>query len=66
MLQVEAKNKRFRVYKMVMENFFSPEKFNHFREESRSVYLLINKDNSIPNLFEKIKKSFCVYIFKKE
>ena len=48
-----------------MENFFSPEKFYHFRDENRSAYLLINKDNSIPDLFEKIKKELMA-IFKKE
>lgn len=51
--------KRFRIYRQVMEYFFSLEKFFHFYDISSSSYMLINKDNPLDtpkgNLFEQIK-----------
>lgn len=65
-LQTEdsSKNtKRFRVYKCVMENFFSPLNFTHYIKEESSMYLILNnlnlKDN--PNVLSQIEKMIVEY-----
>lgn len=40
--------KRFRVYRRIMENLFSPERFVHYRLEDSSIYLLINRNADDP------------------
>lgn len=40
--------KRFRVYKRIMENLFSPERFAHYQLEQSSIYLLINRNLQDP------------------
>ncbi len=40
--------KRFRVYKRIMENLFSPERFAHYQLEQSSIYLLINRNAEDP------------------
>ncbi len=50
--------KRFRVYRRVMENFFSPVHFTHYVYEKQSAYLMLNKDSSEPDLLEKVEDMF--------
>lgn len=63
----KANTKRFRIYKRVMENFFSPEKFFHFIEVKSSCYLLVNKDNPNKDLAVHITEMLdSLYIFEKD
>jgi hypothetical protein len=57
---------RFRVYKKVMENFFSLEKFYHFKDIKTSAYLLINRDNPDTDLFPKIRDMLLAVYDKSE
>jgi len=41
--------KRFRIYRQVMENFFSPIHFSHYSLSEESVYLMLNNTMSKPN-----------------
>ncbi len=50
--------KRFRVYRRVMQNKFSPVQFNHFVLVKNSCYLMINTDNSEPLLLDNIETMF--------
>ena len=50
--------KRFRIYKRIMENSFSPFTFNHRIYEDESAYILLNKDNAEQNLLEKVEQVF--------
>lgn len=34
---------RFSIYKKIMENFFDPKQFYHFKDSNKYLYLLINK-----------------------
>lgn len=58
--QGEEKNntKRFRLYKMIVENFVSPIQFTHHTLMAKSAYLLLNKDNTESNLLNKIELYF--------
>lgn len=40
--------KRFRLYKRIMENLFSPERFVHYQVEQANIYLLINRTSESP------------------
>lgn len=42
--------KRFRVYKRLLENFFSPFRFLHLSFPNESAYMLVNKDKQVDNL----------------
>jgi hypothetical protein len=46
---------RFRIYKYLMENFFSPAQFSHYSYPQRSVYLLLNRIHKDPDLLLKIE-----------
>ncbi len=50
--------KRFRIYSKVMENFFSPLKFNHYKFPGKSAYLLLNKANEKHCQLDKVQKMF--------
>ena len=50
--------KRFRIYKQLMENIFSPLNFKHLSFLRESAYILINKDNSEPNLLPLYENMF--------
>lgn len=52
--------KRFKLYRILMRNLFSPIKFMHFEYESKSAYLLLNKDFASNNyyLLRNIEKFF--------
>lgn len=68
--ELPANTKRFRIYKQVMEYFFSLEKFFHFYDKNSIAYLLLNKDNPLDtptgNLFELIKNMLLFhYIIEK-
>lgn len=57
--------KRFRIYKKLMENFFSPKSFSHHYEINNSIYLMINKKKKDPNILEKIERHFTdIYEFE--
>lgn len=58
--------KRFRIYRRIMENSFSPFTFSHRTYEDKSAYLLLNKDNVEQNLLEKVEKIFAYCYTKKE
>lgn len=59
--------KRFRVYATVMANFFSPKHFEHYTFEKESCYLMLNRDNSEPDLLDKVEKMFReIYVFEEE
>ena len=60
--------KRFKVYRRIMENAFSPFTFNHLIYEDESAYVLLNKDNIEDNLFEKVEEIFkeCYLIDKND
>ncbi len=45
--EANINTKRFRIYRQVMEFFFSLERFFHFYDTKNSAYLLINKDNPL-------------------
>lgn len=63
----KTNTKRFRIYKRVMENFFSPEKFFHFSDVNSSCYLLINKDNPDKDLaIHVIEMLHSLYVFEKD
>ncbi len=40
--------KRYRVYKRIMENLFSPDRFVHYQLEESNIYLLINRKAENP------------------
>lgn len=42
--------KRFRVYKRILENLFSPFRFLHLSFPNESAYILVNKDKQVDNL----------------
>lgn len=52
--------KRFRVYRQLMINLFSPIKFSHFEYEQESAYIILNKQRQSEeeNLLEKIEALF--------
>jgi hypothetical protein len=39
----KSNNQRFRIYKLVMQNFFGHETFSHFTDTANSAYLMVNK-----------------------
>jgi len=55
--------KRFRIYKQVMENFFSPIKFSHYSNPNDSTYLMLNNEmlKVHPEFFQEIKKVYLTY-----
>ena len=54
----ERNTKRYKFYKKMMGNFFSPVKFQHFEYPKKSAYLLLNRDNLRPNLKPEIEDLF--------
>ena len=46
---------RFRIYRQVMKNVFSPQNFIHYDYPDNSMYLLINRNHNDPDLFSKIE-----------
>ena len=57
----EANNKRFRVYRQIMQNRFSPQSFVHIANSEKNTYVLVNKANREHNLIEKIDTMFSQY-----
>lgn len=41
--------KRFRIYRRIMENFFSPENFAHYQLPDKNAYFLLNKKHENPS-----------------
>ena len=39
----KSNNQRFRIYKLIMQNFFGHESFSHFIDVTNSAYLMANK-----------------------
>ena len=50
LLEEKSENKRFRIYKKVMENFFSPQYFEHRSFGRQSLYFMLNKRKDIEEL----------------
>lgn len=52
--------KRFKIYRQVMENLFSPLYFTHYSLQQESVYLMLNNImlKEHPRFFQLIKKSY--------
>jgi hypothetical protein len=53
--------KRFRIYRYIMENFFSTALFSHHRYLRKSIYLVLNRKNKEPDILEKIEELFADY-----
>ena len=55
--------KRFKIYRQVMENLFSPLYFTHYSLQAESVYLMLNNPmlKEKPQFFNVIKKSYVEY-----
>ena len=56
--QIEANNKRFRVYRQITQNRFSTDRFKHVTNVEKSTYVILNKRNKEPNILEKIEMMF--------
>lgn len=56
------KTKRYRIYSMIAAKYFSPNKYNHIRDEETSIYFLLNKLNEKVSLKEIEKKLNSYYI----
>lgn len=50
LLEEKSENKRFRIYKKVMENFFSPQYFEHRSFGRQSLYFMLNNRKDIEEL----------------
>lgn len=48
--EVKSETKRFRIYKGVMQNFFSPQFFEHRYFANKSLYLMLNKRKNMEEL----------------
>ncbi len=46
--KVDQPTKRFRVYRRIMENLFSPSTFIHYQLPEKNIYLLVNRKNLDP------------------
>lgn len=53
-------NKRYRVYRAIMKNFFPTKNFWHNQNIHKNLYFLINKDNSELDLEQKIINSLSI------
>lgn len=61
----KANCKRYRVYKLISIRFFSETKFNHFEDDTNSLYLMLNKDNLLlneTNIKEEISRNYNILI----
>ena len=54
----EANTKRFRVYRTITQNYFSPDYFRHVVNIEKSTYIILNKQNKEPNLLRKVEAMF--------
>ncbi len=57
----ESNTKRFKIYKRIMESFFSPIDFSHYTYTEKSAYLMLNKANLNNDLMPNIEKMFDTY-----
>lgn len=57
----EANTKRFRVYRTITQNYFSPDYFRHVVNIEKSTYIILNKQNKEPNLLKKVEAMFQEY-----
>lgn len=67
--EISVKNtRRFKIYRRIMENSFSPFTFNHLIFEDENAYVLLNKNNVEDNLYKKVEEIFkdCYMIDKSE
>jgi hypothetical protein len=53
--------KRFRIYRYIMENFFSEALFFHHRYLKKSIYLVLNRRNKEDEILKKIEALFAEY-----
>jgi hypothetical protein len=55
----KSNNQRFRIYKLVMQNFFGHETFAHFTDTTNSAYLMVNKGRkNIPAYISEMQTGF--------
>lgn len=52
----KSNTKRFKVYGIAMKLFFDSTNFSHIEFEEDSIYLILNKQNNAPNLYDNIKE----------
>lgn len=59
-LEMEGKTntKRFRVYRQIMANYFSPVDFQHYLYAAASAYLMLNRHSQEENLLPQIEQMF--------
>jgi hypothetical protein len=57
----KKETKRFRVYKRIMQNFFSPIHFEHRYLSEKSLYFLINKENNTPSMLKQLSGIIAKY-----
>lgn len=50
--------KRYRIYRQLMENFFSPVNFSHHVYIPQSIYLLLNRNSKHDNHLQVVEKFF--------
>lgn len=62
--EVHEETKRFRVYRSVMQNFFSPQYFEHRILEEQSLYFMLNKRKDIMKLNQVITDIMEKYSFE--
>lgn len=57
----KSNNKRYRLYKKITENIFSPKKFYHYKDDKSSMYIIFNKENTEidqKQIIEEISKHY--------
>ncbi len=60
----KAETKRFRIYKRVMQNFFSPQLFEHRYFANKSLYLMLNNRKNMEELNKVIAGIIKKYEFE--
>lgn len=59
-----SETKRYRVYSWVMQNFFSPIRFEHRFVSEKSVYFMLNKAKDMTALTASIRQVLDSYVFE--
>jgi hypothetical protein len=59
--EAENDTKRFKIYRRIMESFFSPVNFTHYAYTEKSAYLLLNKKKEQVDLLHSIENLFDAY-----
>jgi hypothetical protein len=59
-----SETKRYRVYSRVMQNFFSPVRFEHRIVPEKSIYFMLNKAKDMSELTASIQQVLDSYRFE--